>query len=155
MPKITVDNYSDKAIIVHGDTQPYKDSIKEIGGKWNFTLKGWIFHKNKTPIVEELIKKIEEGKIKAVPVEQKTYEKAYEKVTQEKVVIDEKKFVPLKDYLDLLSRVERIEQIVSQVDFVKGTSKISKPKSKETEIIIESDEEEPKVERLLKRGGKK
>lgn len=152
--ELTIEQYSEKAIVVRGNTQPYKESLKELGGKWNSALKGgggWIFPNSKKSTIEELNKKIETGSVKGVPVEKKTYEKSS---TSEK--IDEKKFVPLKDYLDLLARVERLEQITSHVDFVKGTSKpTSKPESNETEIVIESDEEEePKVERLLKKKNK-
>lgn len=34
-----------KAFVVLGDTKNVKDKIKSLGGKWNPTLKGWIFSK--------------------------------------------------------------------------------------------------------------
>src|SRR3989344_9681551 len=38
-----ITNYSEKAILVTGEkTKNIKEQLKEIGGKWNPTLKGWI-----------------------------------------------------------------------------------------------------------------
>jgi SprT protein len=51
-------NYSEKALLVKGDTRPHKEQLKEIGGKWNPTLKGWIFSKRHTQEVEALVQKI-------------------------------------------------------------------------------------------------
>ena len=48
--------YTDKSFVVVGDTKPHKDSIKNLGGKWNASLTnketgekfmGWIFFLNK------------------------------------------------------------------------------------------------------------
>lgn len=48
--------YTDKSFVVIGDTKPHKDSIKNLGGKWNASLTnketgekfmGWIFFLNK------------------------------------------------------------------------------------------------------------
>ena len=41
-------NYSDKAIVVRGDTKDCKDDLKNLGGKYNANLRdgpGWIFSK--------------------------------------------------------------------------------------------------------------
>lgn len=43
-------NYSEKAVAVIGDTKPVKDTLKNLGGKFNPHLKcgaGWIFSKKK------------------------------------------------------------------------------------------------------------
>lgn len=45
-----IDSYSEKAIVVRGDTTNYKNELMEFGGKWNSKLKdgeGWIFPKTK------------------------------------------------------------------------------------------------------------
>jgi hypothetical protein len=47
--------YSDKAIAVIGETKPLKDTLKSLGGRFNFRLKcgaGWIFPKAKTEEVK-------------------------------------------------------------------------------------------------------
>ena len=47
-------DYSDKSFLLSGeDTKEHKDSIKSLGGKWNNTLKGWIFPKTKDRLVKE------------------------------------------------------------------------------------------------------
>ena len=43
-------DYSEKSIVLTGNTKPYKEEIKSLGGRWNSRLKdgdetmmGWIF----------------------------------------------------------------------------------------------------------------
>jgi len=60
MLKIT--DYSDKSIAVVGEgTKKHKDSLKELGGKYNSNLRGgagWIFSKKSTEEVQEFLKSI-------------------------------------------------------------------------------------------------
>lgn len=35
--------YSAKALLVEGDTFPHRTKLKRMGGKWNRSLRGWIF----------------------------------------------------------------------------------------------------------------
>ena len=54
--EVQVVEYSEKAIAVIGNTKPIKDTLKELGGRFNFRLScgaGWIFPKSK---LEELTK---------------------------------------------------------------------------------------------------
>ena len=47
---LTIDEYSEKAIVLRGNTKPIKDQLKELGGSFNFKLKGgpgWIFSKKR------------------------------------------------------------------------------------------------------------
>ena len=47
---ITIENYSEKAIAVFGDTTAIKDKLLEMGGKFNNNLRGragWVFPKSK------------------------------------------------------------------------------------------------------------
>ena len=136
--QIVIEQYSEKAIVVRGNTEPYKKEFLEIGGKWNSGLKGgagWIYANGRKKMVEELIQKIEAGSVKA-------------QVSEDN---DEKRFVPLKDYLQLLSRVERLEQIVANVEFVKGTSVIGSGSHGGISFEDEEEEKEKPVERLLRR----
>jgi hypothetical protein len=46
MSSIYLEKYSEKSIAVFGDTQPVKEKLKELGGKFNSNLRGkagWIF----------------------------------------------------------------------------------------------------------------
>jgi hypothetical protein len=59
---ITIADYTDKSIVVQGDTRKYKEDLKKLGGKYNGILKngpGWIFPKSN---VEELRSFINGGK---------------------------------------------------------------------------------------------
>ena len=35
--------YSAKALLVEGDTFPHRTKLKRMGGKWNRSLRGWVF----------------------------------------------------------------------------------------------------------------
>ena len=59
MPKIYIENYSERSIAVLGDTKPHKDALKSMGGKFNSRLKdnkvGWIFPKTFETQVKDYI----------------------------------------------------------------------------------------------------
>lgn len=46
-----------KSFLVKGNTAPIKNDLKELGGKWNNSLKGWIFPKSYESSVAEFLKK--------------------------------------------------------------------------------------------------
>lgn len=46
-----------KSFLVKGDTKAIKDDLKDLGGRWNSSLGGWIFSKAKEVEVAEFIKK--------------------------------------------------------------------------------------------------
>jgi hypothetical protein len=55
---IVLSDYSDKSIVITGETKKYKDELKAFEGKWNGRLKcgpGWIFPKTKKSILEKWI----------------------------------------------------------------------------------------------------
>jgi len=58
--ELTIKDYTEKSFVLYGDTQPHKDKIKELGGKWNANLKdglkGWIFPMTKKKVIKEFIK---------------------------------------------------------------------------------------------------
>jgi len=45
-----------KSFLVKGDTKPIKDKLKEAGGRWNPSLKGWVFPKSHEISVAVIIK---------------------------------------------------------------------------------------------------
>ena len=51
---IEIKPYSDKSFLIIGeDTKKHKEKLKELGGKWNSTLKGWIYsNKNEQKVRE-------------------------------------------------------------------------------------------------------
>jgi len=46
-----------KSFLVKGDTKQIKTELKDLGGKWNATLNGWIFSKAREIEIAEFIKK--------------------------------------------------------------------------------------------------
>ena len=44
-----------KAIVVRGNSFKHKDSLKELGGSYNYQIKGWIFAKNKEDEIKAFI----------------------------------------------------------------------------------------------------
>ncbi len=61
MTDLTVENYSDKSVVVRGDTKSHKDGLAKLAGKWNASLQGgpgWIFSKKKEADVLAFIKSL-------------------------------------------------------------------------------------------------
>jgi hypothetical protein len=65
MALIQILKYSEKAIVVTGDTKPIKDLLKSAGGKFNGRLTcpitkrsicGWIFSRNRQDSLEQLLR---------------------------------------------------------------------------------------------------
>jgi hypothetical protein len=147
---IVVEQYTEKSLVVLGNSEPYKEQLKELGGKWNSSLKslaegkgtkGWIFPLSKREKLEELCKNVKNGTVKATPTTTSSSSKGTE--------LSVKEFVPLKDYLSLLTRVERLEQQIIHL----GGGNVKSVKKEEVEIEIDSsdseeEEEEKPVERL-------
>ena len=120
MSSITIEQYSEKAIVVRGNTIPYKDKLLSIGGKWNKMLKGgegWIFPLTKKPIVEKTLSEPPS----TVPIDNEddsvneNKESSYKKYTRNSsnsVSSSSEVVLTKKEYLHLISRIERLEQII-------------------------------------------
>ncbi|MBY5975794.1 hypothetical protein KUV39_04010 [Phaeobacter italicus] len=58
--KIYIEDYEKdgeiRSFVVKGDTKPIKEEIKELGGKWNRSLMGWIFPKTRELEIAEFLK---------------------------------------------------------------------------------------------------
>lgn len=57
--ELKVENYSEKAIVVTGNTKLFKTEFKKLGGRFNPRLKcgqGWVFSAKKRDDVEALVK---------------------------------------------------------------------------------------------------
>lgn len=195
---LVIVDYTEKAIAVFGETKFYKNKITEIGGKFNPSLTwdnekkpGWIFSKSKRSIVQELINDINQGKIEKEPT--LSYkENKDKKVSEEKKSVENQDikttfnihrmkdelngiFVSKKDFMNLVSKIERLEQEVAILkdnkeikNEVKNTQKYpgmvnlssssssSKQKIMEEQDDVDSNEEEILMEkaRSLLRGKK-
>jgi hypothetical protein len=59
---ISLEEYTDRSVVVRGETRQYKEDLKKLGGKYNSRLRGepgWIFPKSKQ---NDIVKFIKEGK---------------------------------------------------------------------------------------------
>jgi hypothetical protein len=120
MSSITVEQYSEKAIVVRGNTVPYKEKLLSIGGKWNKMLKGgegWIFPLTKKPVVEKILSEApsvhqndisENDNNSSCSKQQRTYNY---KTNRNNISDDSEVVLTKKEYLHLISRLERLEQM--------------------------------------------
>jgi hypothetical protein len=63
---LTISNYSERSVVVRGNTQKYKEDLKMLGGKYNSRLRdessdtgrtpGWIFMKSKEEDIKNFIR---------------------------------------------------------------------------------------------------
>jgi hypothetical protein len=111
-------NYSEKAIAIFGNTKDYKEAILAIGGKFNPSLKyeedrspGWIFSKTNRAKVEKLVNDINNGKCKPVASKEAENVPAVSKKSSSVPL----NFVDKKAFLALTSRLEQLEQELSQI----------------------------------------
>ena len=66
--------YSEKSFLITGDeTKKYKEELKKMGGKWNTTLKGWIYSSKNEESLKEWI-----NDKKGVSVDEEEYYSAEE-----------------------------------------------------------------------------
>ena len=122
---IYIEEYSQKAIVVRGDTKKYKEDLKHLGGKYNHCLKngpGWIFSKRKQNDIEVFI----ENGIR-LGNESKEKEKNNK--------ISETQYENLVKMIELLT--EKVDHLLTKKDRKKN-------KNKDTEIGVK------KHKRLLK-----
>ena len=159
---LNIVDYSEKAIAVFGDSTPYKINLLNLNGKFNPSLRqndqrqaGWIFPKTKKSEVEKLINQINNGTLTASeqPIEHKEYR---EQKTSKNIT--EKEYVSKEDFMNLVSKVERLEQEYNNLlksmgkNPPKQTKKENSNQSSGSEEEPEEEsEEEEKPKRLLRK----
>lgn len=106
---VTVEVYSEKAIVVRGALEHHGTVLSSLGGTFNERLKGgrgWIFPKYLLSQVRGVIEKLNSGQ----------YGNEFEqKNTSQSSSVNSADFVSKQEYLSLLSRVEKLEALVSQL----------------------------------------
>jgi hypothetical protein len=58
---MNIEDYTEKSFVVFGETKNFKETLKELGGKYNSNLKvgpGWVFSKSNKDQVEQWVKSI-------------------------------------------------------------------------------------------------
>ena len=128
---VRLEQYTEKSIAVFGNTQPIKEKLKELGGKFNSNLRGqpgWIFTLSSRPRVEEYISTLPDG----LPVIEKTVTSSKDDIIQ-----------------SLIARIEALEAAVQGL-----TGGKPKPKAKTAtvcEVSFDDEEEELRPKRLLRK----
>jgi len=125
---ITVEQYTEKSIVVRGNTIPYKNKLLSLGGKWNKSLRGgegWIFPLTKKSIVEQALSEPPTTQNENSPTEKNNTNQGYSQGTNEPrkriqttMISPSSSEVVLtkKEYLHLISRIEKTEQLILRVD---------------------------------------
>jgi hypothetical protein len=152
-----IEPYGEHLLLVKGNAYPIKDELKNLGGKWNPDLKAWSFSKSKKDELEEFIED-KGGDVSSSKQSKKIFSKNTNNVD----------FVTKKDFLALLTRVERLEQLmghslgtnnkkldipkvfeVNKKEEKKEEKKEKKEEKKETKKEEKEEDEKPK--RLLRK----
>jgi hypothetical protein len=154
---LNIVDYSEKAIAVFGDSTQYKVHLLNLNGKYNPSLRqndqrqaGWIFPKTKKSEVEKLINQINNGTITAS--DQPTEHKEYKEKVDKKYT--EKEYVSKQDFMNLVSKVERLEQEYNNLLKIMGknpSKQTKKESSSEEEPEEDEESEEEKPKRLLRK----
>ncbi len=147
--------YSDKSILVSGNTSPYKEKLKEIGGKWNKPLKGWIFQKSKYNDVLSLIEfpdiEVEDSKFKGVKISSSFLELINEKSGIDIQPYTEKSFIVLGDTIQFK---DKLKEIGGKYLLTKKGWIFSNSKRDQVDMLLKKKEfsldETPQLERVKK-----
>ena len=159
---VRIISYTDKSIVVIGDTKKYKDSLKNLGGKWNASLTnretgekfmGWIFYLSKQREVQSWIDNGSPDVVES-KTESKTESKQAE--SQPKMSILAKPKVLPSSSDDRIRQLEKsIEMLIAKVASLEiEVSSLKKGTPKDEEVDDEEvDDEEVQTppKRLLRR----
>jgi hypothetical protein len=157
MTDLSCTDYSEKAIVVRGNTKEYKDQLKSLGGKFNANLRdgaGWIFPKKDE---DKVLSFVMNGKVeKTVKPEiknndvLKTVEQSISKMTLKERLSFIREVARLAD--TCFEKVEHKTNTLEKPSVVKTNSKTSvelTPVSFNSEDSDSSDVEVPHFKKLL------
>lgn len=141
---LSIEKYSEKCIVVRGETKTYLNELKELGGKWNAGLKGgggWIFPATKLDKVTILVNRAKNNPKENIKETSKV---------QEPSKNQEKEYITRKEFLSLVSEVERLKTIIENMTNIK-INKVKTEDSKKVEEDINSDESINTEKRMVKK----
>ena len=112
---IFIEEYTDRSVVVRGETRQYKEDLKKIGGKYNSRLRGepgWIFPKSKQDVIVKFMK---EGK-RLVSEEEVQAGETRTLEWESKFNIEKKTSSSSNDNVVLIDMIKKIIQRVDLMD---------------------------------------
>jgi hypothetical protein len=109
---ITVDFYSEKAIVVRNTLEHHGPIMEQLGGTFNEKLRGgrgWIFSKFKMSQVRNIVDKLNSGQYG------NEYEQKSSTSSSVATTVPQTDMVSKAEFLSVLSRLERLEALVSNL----------------------------------------
>ena len=149
MSDIYIEEYSERAMVVRGDTKKYKEQLKELKCKFNPSLKngpGWIFSKKRQSEIEEFIEGITPPSSQK---EERKDDRLYFTVKQYNNICDtssrmKKTFEVVKNgtekFLTDRGYIHEVKSIVDS-DFTTLIKPLSKRNGEDDELLIITDKE--------------
>ncbi len=143
MSGLEIKVYTDKSIVVIGNTTEYKEQLKDLGGKWNSSLTdktsgekfgGWIFPSSKKTLIENSFKNF-----KAKPVEKPVEKPSYD----DRLITIEAKIEKLISlFTKVVEKAEKDYDMETILSYTKELLKnIDKDDVKQKNITIEDAED--------------
>lgn len=145
---ISVEDYTERSVVVRGETRTYKEDLKKLGGKYNGRLKGspgWIFPKTMEKDIKKFIKDgkriVSESEIKDSEIRTREWES---KRSNEAV----KKVGSSGNYTSSNASYQATDVILKRLDGIEKTLSLILKKLNQEDS--DSEEEEIITKRLLR-----
>ena len=159
---ISLEEYTDRSIVVRGETRQYKEDLKKLGGKYNSRLRGepgWIFPKSKQNDIVKFMKEgkrlVSEEEVRAGEARTLEWEslRSSEQKTSSSSINDNKVLIDM--IKTLTQKIEKMDKKISILMTANNTDTNSKQiiKKKSVESSSDddsSDEDEAPRKRFLK-----
>ena len=154
MSNIYYEDYSDRSIVVLGETKSHKDNLKSMGGSFNGRLRdgkvGWIFPKKSEEAVKDYV---ENGKVTVKVTKKKETSIPY---IQENVFLHLKKMIDISsgfssDLKKLEKKVDNLEKKLNIIINLLEYKVIGKTNKKLVNDDEEHYDEKPRFLRRLNR----
>tara|TARA_Y100000389_G_scaffold113948_1_gene111097 strand:- start:2068 stop:2574 length:507 start_codon:yes stop_codon:yes gene_type:complete len=159
---IFLEEYTDRSIVVRGETRQYKEDLKKLGGKYNSRLRGepgWIFPKSKQNDIVKFMKEgkrlVSEEEVRAGEARTLEWEslRSSEQKTSSSSINDNKVLIDM--IKTLTQKIEKMDKKISILMTANNTDTNSKQiiKKKSVESSSDddsSDEDEAPRKRFLK-----
>lgn len=143
--ELKIEEYSEKSIVVRGNTKNRIQAMKDLGGLYNARLRdgaGWIFSKNKRGDVESYISKLEKGEVSGVPYDIKSDKPSNSAVA-------------LKSEDRIIAYLEKLEKKIQELSNKLDQLSIPSSQTKKPQLSNYSDDDEDTPpapsQRLLRR----